>query len=394
MRRWEEAYLREGHFDQDAMLALIQEVLEEGRRQDFPMTRLVANMEWALEDRPGVDDIVEYESRLNYILPKYDDTVVCTYDLAKFSATVVMDILRTHPMVIVGEVMQENPFYHASGRAAARAGVATRHSPADGRDRARRSGAADAHRCRGAAPLHQRRRRAVDAVGGVGQRPPARRLPRVLPQVLQETLDADLGLRRAAEDPSAAPCESVRLRRADDRALSDAIRLSVGRWLAAVGPASARSDVPVLSDASPGHADRHSCRARRHRDARPARRCFRLDIHRLLLNVAANQATVALLTDRAREEQRIADTLQRIGTAVAAELDPEKVVQTVTDEATALTGANFGAFFYNVVESGGRIVHAVHAGGRPARGVLAFPDAAQYRDFRADVSRARRRAPG
>ena len=56
---WQEAYLREGHFDQDAMLALIQEVLEEGRRQKFPMTRLVANMEWALEDRPGVGDIVE-----------------------------------------------------------------------------------------------------------------------------------------------------------------------------------------------------------------------------------------------------------------------------------------------------------------------------------------------
>jgi hypothetical protein len=111
VRRWEEAYLREGHFDQDAMLALIQEVLEDGRRQDFPMTRLVANMEWALEDRPGVHDIVEYESRLNYILPKYDDTVVCTYDLGKFSAPVVMEILRTHPMVIVGEVMQENPFY-------------------------------------------------------------------------------------------------------------------------------------------------------------------------------------------------------------------------------------------------------------------------------------------
>ena len=111
VRRWEEAYLREGHFDQDAMLALIQEVLEEGRRRAFPMTRLVANMEWALEDRPGVADLVEYESRLNYILPNYDDTVVCTYDLGKFSASAVMDILRTHPMVIVGEVMQENPFY-------------------------------------------------------------------------------------------------------------------------------------------------------------------------------------------------------------------------------------------------------------------------------------------
>jgi hypothetical protein len=111
VRRWEDAYLREGQFDQDAMLALIQEVLEDGRRKEFPMTRLVANMEWALEDRPGVGDIVEYESRLNHILPRYDDTVVCTYDLGKFSATAVMDILRTHPMVIVGEVMQENPFY-------------------------------------------------------------------------------------------------------------------------------------------------------------------------------------------------------------------------------------------------------------------------------------------
>jgi MEDS: MEthanogen/methylotroph, DcmR Sensory domain len=111
VRRWEEAYLRDGRFDQNAMLELIQDVLEDGRRQEFPMTRLVANMEWALEDRPGVADIVEYESRLNYILPRYDDTVVCTYDLGKFSASAVMDILRTHPMVIVGEVMQENPFY-------------------------------------------------------------------------------------------------------------------------------------------------------------------------------------------------------------------------------------------------------------------------------------------
>lgn len=73
--RWEDAYLRGGHFDQNAMLALIEEVLQEGKAQGFPLTRLVANMEWALEDRPGVEDIVEYETRLNYVLPKYDDAV-------------------------------------------------------------------------------------------------------------------------------------------------------------------------------------------------------------------------------------------------------------------------------------------------------------------------------
>jgi hypothetical protein len=75
VRRWEDAYLRDGHFDQNRMLALIEEVLQAGKAQGYPLTRLVANMEWALEDRPGVEDIVEYETRLNYVLPKYDDAV-------------------------------------------------------------------------------------------------------------------------------------------------------------------------------------------------------------------------------------------------------------------------------------------------------------------------------
>jgi hypothetical protein len=76
LRNWADAYLRDGHFDQDRMLALIQEVLDDGVRQGFALTRLVANMEWALEDRPGVDDLVEYEARLNYLLPRYKDPVI------------------------------------------------------------------------------------------------------------------------------------------------------------------------------------------------------------------------------------------------------------------------------------------------------------------------------
>jgi DcmR-like sensory protein len=76
LRNWADAYLRDGHFDQDRMLALIQEVLDGGIQQGFTLTRLVAHMEWALEDRPGVDDLVEYETRLNYVLPRYKDPVI------------------------------------------------------------------------------------------------------------------------------------------------------------------------------------------------------------------------------------------------------------------------------------------------------------------------------
>jgi hypothetical protein len=72
---WNDTYLREDRFDQYAMLALIEQVLTAGKTEGFPLTRLLANMEWALQDRPGVEQVVEYETRLNYLLPKFDDAV-------------------------------------------------------------------------------------------------------------------------------------------------------------------------------------------------------------------------------------------------------------------------------------------------------------------------------
>jgi hypothetical protein len=72
---------------------------------------LASGRAWALKDQPGVTDLIEYEARLNYLLPKYDHITVCVYDLAKFSAGVIMDVVRTHPLVIIGGNLQENPFF-------------------------------------------------------------------------------------------------------------------------------------------------------------------------------------------------------------------------------------------------------------------------------------------
>jgi len=111
VRPWEETYLRGDRFEQDAMLHLIEEVIKSGAADGYPLTRILAHMEWAVSDKQGVDDLVEYETRVNYVLSKYFAPVICTYDLSKFSATVVMDILRTHPVVIISGVLQENPFF-------------------------------------------------------------------------------------------------------------------------------------------------------------------------------------------------------------------------------------------------------------------------------------------
>lgn len=106
---WDNAYLRGGHFDPDEMLALIVETMRVGR--SFGRTRLWANMEWVLQASPGSERLIEYESRLNPVLEGHNDVVICVYEHGKYSASVVMDILRTHPMVLVGDEVQPNPLY-------------------------------------------------------------------------------------------------------------------------------------------------------------------------------------------------------------------------------------------------------------------------------------------
>jgi PAS domain S-box-containing protein len=53
-----------------------------------------------------------------------------------------------------------------------------------------------------------------------------------------------------------------------------------------------------------------------------------------------------------REEAQLVETLHRIGGSVAAELDFARVAQTVTDDATTLTGARLGVFFYTMSDNG------------------------------------------
>jgi len=111
VRPWQDAPLRGGRFDEDIWLASFEQMLQSGAAAGYTQTRFLGHMEWALVDLPGVEDLIEFETRVNYVTPKYDDIVVCTYDLSKFRASVVMDALRTHPVVIIGGILQENPFF-------------------------------------------------------------------------------------------------------------------------------------------------------------------------------------------------------------------------------------------------------------------------------------------
>jgi PAS domain S-box-containing protein len=54
-----------------------------------------------------------------------------------------------------------------------------------------------------------------------------------------------------------------------------------------------------------------------------------------------------------QEQNKVLELLNATGTSIAAQLDLQGILQTVTDRATRLSGAQFGAFFYNVADESG-----------------------------------------
>jgi MEDS: MEthanogen/methylotroph, DcmR Sensory domain len=103
-----EAYLRDGRFDQDRMLDVFEQLAV--AKSDFRLSRIVCHMDWAA-DRSHIDDLIEFESRVNDVWARHEDAVICVYDLAKFGGDAVIDIMRTHPMVVIGGILQLNPFF-------------------------------------------------------------------------------------------------------------------------------------------------------------------------------------------------------------------------------------------------------------------------------------------
>ena len=108
-----ETYLRDGQFDPDRMLESFSRMASGNANHGFPLSRIICRMDWANGDRRVTDDIIEFESRVNELWRHHDDAVICTYHLGQLGGDAVVDIMRTHPMVILGGTLRHNPFYVA-----------------------------------------------------------------------------------------------------------------------------------------------------------------------------------------------------------------------------------------------------------------------------------------
>jgi hypothetical protein len=106
-----DTYLQDGHFDYQRLVDVFRQFASSSGEGGSAVNRFVCRMDWAADGRTHLDNLIEFESRVNDVWSCCQDAVVCTYRLSQFSGDAVIDIVRTHPFVIIGGILRRNPFF-------------------------------------------------------------------------------------------------------------------------------------------------------------------------------------------------------------------------------------------------------------------------------------------
>jgi signal transduction histidine kinase len=108
-----EAFLRSGDFVPEQMVAFIRKLEEDALAEGFTGLRTSGEMTWTLGSRPGCARLIRYESLLNCSLPGSHWLTICHYHRGRFRPEIIRDVLRTHPVALIGDEVFENLFYES-----------------------------------------------------------------------------------------------------------------------------------------------------------------------------------------------------------------------------------------------------------------------------------------
>ncbi len=107
----DETCLRGGAFDPQAMLVLLQVDTEQALADGYSALRVTTEMAWALWGSSGSERLLEYEARLNEFFLDSQCLALCQYDRRLFGPVVLVDVLHTHPIVVIGAEAFDNFYY-------------------------------------------------------------------------------------------------------------------------------------------------------------------------------------------------------------------------------------------------------------------------------------------
>lgn len=108
---WHDAHLKGGSFDQDRMMTALEDMIRDNAARGEPPVRLVGQMGWVFSSPPGIEQLVAYEATVNEVLNRGRTPTVCVYDVRRLTGSMMMDLLRAHPLAVVNGVLHENPFF-------------------------------------------------------------------------------------------------------------------------------------------------------------------------------------------------------------------------------------------------------------------------------------------
>lgn len=107
-----EAYTRGGFFDPDEMIAFAITQAETAIAEGYHAIRGAGEMSWVLRGHPGSNRFVEYEAKVNRdLFPNYPVTALCQYEWQRFGLPLLLDVICTHPTIMVGTKVYDNPYY-------------------------------------------------------------------------------------------------------------------------------------------------------------------------------------------------------------------------------------------------------------------------------------------
>lgn len=106
-----DVYFQDNRFDPDRMLDLISDFYLEAMQAGYTAARVIGEMLPEVQDIPGGERLLEYESRISLLLRDVPVTSVCQYDAHAFDGATIMDILKVHPQMVVRGAVINNPFY-------------------------------------------------------------------------------------------------------------------------------------------------------------------------------------------------------------------------------------------------------------------------------------------
>ena len=107
----EQAYLEHGSFHPDWMFTFWKEATQLAMSEGFSALRATGETEWVLRGGRGLERWMEYESRLTHTLSESNCSALCQYNRRLFPPELILDVIRTHPMVAYGGTVCQN-LYH------------------------------------------------------------------------------------------------------------------------------------------------------------------------------------------------------------------------------------------------------------------------------------------